>query len=114
MKKLLFSIMIISLLFSSLIFANNFNSNIEKKQWRQPKLNQEQKEFFKQGKIASFSNIKGPNKEYKEQFKQEKQKRFNGHKSRKGTPSQIKPKNDKKNKKEFPTFKDKGKFKPSK
>lgn len=112
MKKLVFSIIIISLLFSSLVFANNFNSNIEKKQWRQPKLSQEQKEFFKQGKIASFSNIKRLNKEHKEQFKQEKQKRFNGHKSRKGTPSQIKPKN--KDKKEFPTFKNKQKFKPSK
>lgn len=106
MKKLLFSTIIISLLFSSLVFANN--SNIEKKQWRQPKLSQEQKEFFKKGKIASFSNIKRLNKENKEQFKQEKQKRFNEHNPRKGTPSQIKPK------KEFPTFKDKPKFKPSK
>ena len=107
MKKLLFSTMIINLLFSSLVFANNFNSNIEKKQWRQPKLSQEQKEFFKEGKISSFSNIKRPNKENREQFKQEKQKRFNEHNLRKGTPSQIK------SKKEFPTFKDKPKFKPS-
>ena len=105
MKKLLFTTMIISLLFSSLVFAR-----IPKEDFK-PRFDKH---------FATNSDIKRPkqfNKDWKKDNITNLPKDFDKEfKHKKGTPSQIRPKNDKRNnkdKKEFPTFKDKPEFKPS-